>query len=73
MRESLALGLNVDFSVLVRRGLDMVLASPQPVLRSAIPCNLTTVNRGRSRRCITCGLSGTGPIVCPTTGLEAES
>jgi hypothetical protein len=71
MAESLALGVSVDFSVLARRGLEMVLASPPPASVEAVPCNLAPIQRGKAARCLTCGLSSsTRTLPCPRTKQE---
>ncbi len=60
MKESIALGLNVDFTTLTRRGLELVLKTPVPELPDIIECNLVPISQGKGTRCVTCGASAGG-------------
>lgn len=69
MKESIALGLNVDFTTLARRGLEMVLKTPVPELPDILECTLVPISQGKGTRCLTCGASTSGnDMACARLG-----
>lgn len=63
-RETIALNINVDFTTMVRRGLELMLQTPTPDIPSLNPCNLVPIGAGQvMSRCLSCGAQGPGTTV----------